>query len=241
MAEEYAYEGSELSLFAQARNWKAYWSNWLRPFIGSRVLDVGAGCGATAELLCSEGLKEWVALEPDPALAAVIGEKCRAGHIVGTCDVRVGRLVDIPDEEMYDTVLYIDVLEHIEDDRGELERAAKHLAPGGHLAVLSPAHAYLFSAFDDAIGHFRRYDRASLRAVSPETLTLQQMDYLDCVGLLASLGNRVVLNSSMPTRKQIQVWDRMMVPISRLLDPIARHRLGKTIVGVWKQNASVDE
>jgi len=144
-------------------------------------------------------------------------------------------LNSIPDSELYDTVLYIDVLEHIERDRDELERATKHLVPGGHLVVVAPAHQWLFSPFDAAIGHFRRYSRRSLGDLDPPGMQVVLARYLDSVGLLASLANRLVLRSAMPTVGQIRIWDNFMVPWSRFLDPIFLYGIGKTIVVVWRR------
>ena len=56
---------------------------------------------------------------------------------------------------------------------------------------------------------------------------------MDSVGMLASLGNRLLLKSAMPTAQQIAVWDRLMVPLSRLADPLLLHTLGKSVLGVW--------
>lgn len=72
-------------------------------------------------------------------------------------------LAALPRDSRFDTILYIDVLEHIADDRAELVEAARRLNPGGYLVVLSPAHQWLFTAFDAAIGHVRRYTAKSLR------------------------------------------------------------------------------
>ena len=58
--------------------------------------------------------------------------------------------------------------------------------------------------------------------------------YLDTAGLIASLGNRLLLRSAMPTEKQLGFWDRRLVPVSRTIDPLLRYRLGKSIVGVWR-------
>jgi hypothetical protein len=99
-------------------------------------------------------------------------------------------------------------LEHIEDDRGELARIARALRPGGHVVVMSPAHPFLFSAFDAAIGHHRRYARRTLTAAAPPALRLVRMEALHSVGMVASLMNRLVLRQSMPTREQLAVWDR---------------------------------
>ena len=66
-------------------------------------------------------------------------------------------------------------LEHIEDDREGLKLAAAHLRPGGRTIVLSPAHQWLFTPFDAAIGHFRRYNRSMLRSISPPELRIERL------------------------------------------------------------------
>ena len=91
----------------------------------------------------------------------------------------------------------------------------------------------MFSPFDAAIGHYRRYDRKSLLSAKPEDLHVERLFYLDSVGLLASLGNRLLLRASSPTAAQIALWDGKMVPVSRWLDPVLGLRLGKTIVAVF--------
>jgi len=148
---------------------------------------------------------------------------------------RMGTLETLGDEEKFDTILYIDVLEHIADDLGELRHAATHLAPEGHLVVLSPAHPFLFSPFDTALGHYRRYTLASLIAVSPGSLKPVRLAYLDSAGLLASLANRLLLAQSIPRLSQILFWDRFLVRISKFMDPLLRHSLGKSVLGIWKR------
>lgn len=144
-----------------------------------------------------------------------------------------GTLAEVPEGERFDTILYIDVLEHIEDDRAELARSARRLKPGGHLIVLSPAHQFLFSPFDAAIGHYRRYSRASLLAAAPKGLPVARAFYLDSLGMALSLANRALLRAEYPTLAQIRLWDRAIIPVSRLVDPLFRYALGKTVIAVW--------
>jgi hypothetical protein len=131
----------------------------------------------------------------------------------------------------------MDVLEHIADDRAELEMAADRLRPGGHLIVLAPAHQWLFAPFDAAIGHFRRYTKGTLGAAAPAALPLIRLVYLDSAGMLASLGNRLLLRSSMPTPRQIAFWDRVLVRCSRWTDPMFGYTLGKSVLAVWRKPA----
>lgn len=91
---------------------------------------------------------------------------------------------------MFVTILYIDVLEHIEDDKEELKKASCHLKPGGYLIILSPSLQILYSTFDAGIGHFRRYTKKSLKSILPSSLKIERLLHLDTIGLLVSMGNR---------------------------------------------------
>ncbi|MDE3166165.1 MAG: methyltransferase domain-containing protein [Acidobacteriota bacterium] len=232
-APEFVYPGGELDVFARAVRWKAYWSRAIRRWVRGRVLEAGAGLGANTLLLQNPAVAAWHCLEPDPHLAAAA-----AAALAGlkSCTVTTGTTADVA-AARFDTVLYIDVLEHIEDDRAELQRAARLLNPGGSIVVLGPAHQFLFSPFDAAIGHFRRYNRPSLRACSPPGCRLEALFYLDSVGMILSLANRLLLRQSLPTPAQIAFWDRRVVPLSRLLDPLTARRLGKTICAIWVRPA----
>lgn len=229
-----SYEGSELELFSRATNWKAYWSSFVAPFVRGHVLDVGAGIGSTAELFRNVVCDHWIALEPDPNMSERIGTLALSGGLPKRVEARCGTTQQLDQGECFDTILYVDVLEHIEDDAGELERAACHLAPGGSLVVLAPAHNALYTPFDRAIGHYRRYDRKLLASIKPGNLDLVTMRYFDSVGMLASMGNRLLLRSAQPTSGQIQFWDSVLVPVSQIVDPLLFGRVGKTIIGVFK-------
>jgi SAM-dependent methyltransferase len=237
---ELAYVGGELELFAQAKNWKRRLARELALHLGGKVLEVGAGLGGTTASLLSEARPSaWTALEPDAQLFAklerVAGELTQAHGV--PVHARLGTMDELALEERFDAVLYVDVLEHIEDDRGELARAAARLDPGGRLVVLAPAHQSLYSEFDRAIGHFRRYDRRSLAAVAPSGVALERITYLDSVGWLASLGNRLLLRRELPTPAQVRLWDGVLVPLSGVLDRVLCGRFGKSVLAVWRQPA----
>ena len=229
------YVGTELEIFETAHNWKRYILSQLQPHIRGEVLEVGAGIGGTTRFLSQAPHEQWLCLEPDERLADEIREACAAGRLTQSVRVETGVVNDLPAEEAFDAVLYIDVLEHIEDDREELERASRRLTTGGSLVVFGPAMQWLYSPFDAAIGHYRRYNRESLERAMPAGLDRVALKYLDCAGVLLSLANRLLLRNPYPTRKQIEVWDRAVVPVSRRLDPLIRFATGKSILGVWRK------
>ncbi len=228
-----SYIGSELELFAAATNWKAYFSSVLAPFIGARVLEIGAGIGSNIPFLHTPAVRQWTSVEPDPDLARRIAERITLGELPESCRVLVGTIESIDETSRFNTVFYIDVLEHIADDAAELNYAASRLAPDGNLVVLAPAHQFLFSEFDAAIGHHRRYNAVSLTAVTPPRCRLRTCFMLDSVGFFASLANRFMLAARMPSPRQIAFWDKVLVPVSRVLDNVTGHKFGKSIVAVW--------
>jgi 2-polyprenyl-3-methyl-5-hydroxy-6-metoxy-1,4-benzoquinol methylase len=232
-ATHFVYEGGELDLFKRAENWKRYWSGQVRPHLGARVLEVGAGIGVNTPYL-NHGAEEWVCLEPDRNMAALLVARQRAKEL-GATRVIAGTIADLPREPSFDSIVYIDVLEHIEDDAAEIAAGAARLRPGGTLIVLSPAHAWLYSPFDAAIGHYRRYSAKGLRALACSDLELVNLRYIDSVGMLASMANSFFLKPEMPTLSQILIWDRLMVPVSRLLDPLFLYGVGKSIIAVWRR------
>jgi ubiquinone/menaquinone biosynthesis C-methylase UbiE len=229
------YIGNELELFQHAKNWKAYYGKFITPFLKGKVLEVGAGIGGTALTLCDGSQEKWTCLEPDTNLLDEIRKKITDKQLPSICQAVQGTLSDLPLEEKFDAIIYIDVVEHIEKDKAELELAEKYLKRGGKLIVLVPAHQFLFSPFDKAIGHYRRYNKQMLKDISPSELHTKDIFYLDSVGLLASSANKLLLKQSYPTLQQIKTWDNLLVPVSRIIDPIIGRSVGKTVVGIWEK------
>lgn len=234
----FEYVGGELDVFQHAHNWKTYWSRQLTPWIGREVLEVGAGLGANTALLCDGSHTRWLAIEPDDQMYQKLVAQQAAGAFANPCQFAHETVQTLSASEQFDTIMYIDVLEHIEADAGELAEAARHLQPHGHLIVLAPAYPFLYTAFDAAIGHYRRYTRQSLLDLAPPDCTVKQAFYLDTVGLLASLGNRLLLRDANPSLRQILFWDRFLVPPSRVTDWLVRYRMGRSVICVWQKSTA---
>jgi Methyltransferase domain len=233
MATNRAYVGQELTIFAHAINWKKYYTSIIQPYFGKRVVEVGAGIGATTAVMCNGTQKEWICLEPDATLRTEIDRLISDGKLPTCCQTRGGFVSDLLPTALADTIIYIDVLEHIENDRTELETAADRLSSGGHLIVLSPAFNFLYSPFDKSIGHYRRYDRKMLCALTPSNCRVKKIIYLDSVGMATSVVNRFLLSQAMPTVAQIKFWDTYLIPISRSVDRVLGYRFGRSLLGIW--------
>jgi hypothetical protein len=229
------YVGSELEPFAAATRWKAYQRRHFAPYLGSDVLEVGAVIGGTTRILCRGDEPSWLCLEPDPALANRLRRALRDGELPPCCDAVVGLLAEPIVSGPFDTILYIDVLE---DDRTELARALSTSGPAG---TSSPCRRRIHGCTRRLTGRLATTGATPgqpSRPWTPEDLRLVLMIYLDPVGLLASCGNRLILRNAMATHRQISLWDKVMVPISRFVDPHLGYRLGKSIMGVWRKPSS---
>lgn len=235
MKKNYKYEGEELHLFANATNWKKYVAKIVSKYIKGHVLEVGAGIGSNTKLFMEKFDVEWTCLEPDKILAQQISPNFQQKFLTKKPTIIVGSLRDIDPKTTFDTILYIDVLEHLKDDRAELIAAANHLTLNGHLIAISPAFQFLYSPFDKKIGHFRRYNSKMLRSLSPETCVLENIRYLDSAGSLLSATNCFFLKRSIPSINQIKIWDKIIVPISIVIDPLIFFRFGKSISAVWRR------
>lgn len=234
----FQYIGQELDVFSYAKNWKQYWFEMIRPFIGDRVLEVGAGIGSNTEIAHQVSFEQWLCLEPDQGLVDGIQRKYDAGLLHEKIELLCGTLSDVNPARKFDTLLYIDVLEHIETDQEELKIAMQHLDLNGRVIIVAPAHNYLYSDFDRAIGHFRRYNRGMIDAIVPYNAKIEKMLYLDSVGFFASLANRIFLKEKSPSKNQINFWDKYLVSSSKIIDPLIRFSAGKTIVAVIKKTIS---
>jgi hypothetical protein len=233
MPNYYKYPGQELTLFENAVNWKKYFASHIAPVLHGSVLEVGAGIGGTTSSLNNNPSLKWFVYEPDE----VMREKLRTAIITGELPSNTSILEEYPSTsgEKFDAIIYIDVLEHITQDGRELNKAAEHLVPGGHLVVLSPAFQFLYSPFDMAIGHYRRYNRREIRALTPSSTSVTKIIYLDSAGFFASLLNKLLLKQKYPTKKQVSFWDNWMIPVSKITDRIFLYSFGKSVLGIWKK------
>jgi SAM-dependent methyltransferase len=139
--------------------------------------------------------------------------------------------------EPFDAVVYLNVLEHVEDDATELRLAASVLRPGGALLVFGPALEWLYSELDYKAGHYRRYSLRRLhrlaRAAGFEILSLR---YFDVVGVLPYLVVYRLLRRTAISGSTLWGYDRLLVPVSRLLQrAVPRPPLGKNVVLVARK------
>ncbi len=226
------YVGTELEFFEEAKQWKRYFGSVIHGYLQGSVLEVGAGRGGTTLILCDGRQDSWTCLEPDKKLAEVIQGRIHRGDLPPCCRAQNGTVEDLDSEIRFDAILYVDVLEHIPEDRRELEKAAGFLRERGNLVVIAPAHESLRNPFDAHLGHHRRYTKEGIRSIAPLGTEVRELRYLDSLGFFCSLANRFFLRRDEPAAWQVSFWDGVCIPCSRTVDPLLGYSFGRSLLAV---------
>lgn len=210
-----------------AMNYHRWIRDEIRPFLGACVAEVGAGMGSFSQLLLETQLEFLTAFEPSrnmfPALRESLHGIDRATAVNGFLDAQHV-------SQAFDTVAYINVLEHIEDDAGELEKAFSLLKPCGHLIVFVPALPWLYSKVDEQVGHYRRYSKNQLLDLVTSTgFSIVQSRYFDVAGIVPWYISFVLLKHGLSGNK-VNLYDKLVVPPMRVLESMLTPPIGKNIL-----------
>lgn len=225
------YPGKELEAMSFARNYHQWIVDELEPYLGETCVEVGAGVGDLTTLLLQKDIKRLYAFEPASNLFSSFCEnlkgRSRAEPINAFFEPdRVGAV---------DSVLYVNVLEHIRDDQAELLKAHQALIPGGHLLLFVPALAWLFSGADSNVGHYRRYYRKGLlRQVREAGFLIEKARYFDFAGIWPWYVNFVLLKNTFRA-SSVALYDRLVVPPLRALETLVNPPIGKNLLVVGKK------
>ena len=225
------YLNEVLEFFDISDNYRTYQIELFGNYVGKEILEVGAGRGKIIEILAQNSEKEFTLLELDKNFFDILNNKFNSKNI----KVLEERTQNIK-EKKFDTIFYLDVIEHIEDDRFELDTAYNLLKKNGHLIIIVPAFQILFSKFDQKVGHFRRYRKEFFKRYSDEkNLKIKKLVYFDFLGFFIILFSKLLnLTNSKKTTLGIKIWN-FLIPLSRLIDKITFHSIGKSIVCIYEK------
>jgi SAM-dependent methyltransferase len=213
---------------ATAHRYRRYLHSLLAPYLGPSVLEVGAGLGDfSAQLLDRDRL---VVNENDPICVRALDE--RFGDCPGI-EVLPADVLKLKVEPPVDSVVALNVLERMDDDVAALRSMARSAMPGGRVLLVVPAYPSLAGAYDDALGHLRRYTPASLRgAVEAAGLVPEVVRPVNLLGGLAWWAAVRVGRQARPTPFLVRLYDRVVVPAERALERRVQPRFGQSILCV---------
>ena len=139
-------------------------------------------------------------------------------------------------EGKFNTIIYLNVLEHIKNDMDEINSSLNKLNTGGHLIILVPAHQKLYSKFDEIIGHCKRYEINFFQLNKFKKAEIQKLMFLDMFGYFLYFFNKIFFKEEVyPSKFKIFLWDKIFCPITIIFDYITRYKFGKNILCIYKK------
>jgi SAM-dependent methyltransferase len=199
---------------SRAERYNCWMLEQLAPWLGQRILEIGSGIGSFTRYLVGRELI--VATDVNPRYLRILRNTFERHTRVEVEPLDLMAFEPEPFAERgIDTILCLNVLEHVEDDRAALRRLHAALTPGGRLLLLVPAHQRLYGAIDQAIDHYRRYDAAGLAAKLEEAgFRVEHTRFFNRVGVLGWYLNSVVLRRTKVPGLQLRLQN-MLVPFLR--------------------------
>ena len=227
----FTYSGSELDSLAEAKNYYAWVLRQFEPFLGKSVIEAGAGIGTFSNfILGAPGVEALIAIEPAQNTFPHL-EK----HFANDSRVRTlnGYLSEYTESVSADSLVTVNVLEHVPDDFQFLADAFASVRKGGHLLIFVPALPALFGSLDVAFEHHRRYTRATLRAVIEKAgWKPKRISYMNMPGIAAwFVAGRVLKKTSIAAR-DAKTYDRFVVPWLSKLESIIEAPIGSNLLAI---------
>ncbi len=189
--------------------------------LGGEALELGAGIGNISGLLARH-CERLLVTEVEPAYVRELEERFRSTPNVDVAAFDLeGPLPPALAERTFDTILSMNVIEHVADDLGAVRRVSERLRPGGWMLTYVPAMPFAFGPMDEALGHHRRYTTESFGALMEAAgLRVDRLEYMNLVGLAGWWVNNKLLRRREPDPTQVGVFERL-VPLLRAEDALS--------------------
>ena len=224
------YTGWELQYFDNSKNFRKYQYYLIKNFINKYTAEVGPGNGENLDFYIKNTTRIDL-YEPSKNLFKNLKRRYFKKK-----NIRIFNKNFISKTNKYNTIIYLDVLEHIKNDKKEITKAYNALKKDGYLIINVPAFNHLYSQFDKDVGHYRRYNNKMIEELTRKLkYTSIQSKYYDSVGYFLSFISKLISsNYKKNFSKKIKIWNYLIF-LSRLIDIITMNFFGKSLLIVIKK------
>jgi SAM-dependent methyltransferase len=231
------YPSHELAAMAEARNYYHWILGQCRTRLGRVVLEHGAGIGTFSAFLAAEPIERLLALEPATNLIATLRSRLAPwGDKVEVVKSSLEECVSLVRGCGVDTIISINVLEHIPDDVATLRAMWEVLSEGGHVILFVPALPWLYGSLDRAFGHVRRYRRRELYdKISAAGFTIVMGRFMNFPGIASWLVTGRVLRRPTLDPLAVKAYDRYVIPIIAKLESLQAPPVGQNLLVIGQK------
>jgi 2-polyprenyl-3-methyl-5-hydroxy-6-metoxy-1,4-benzoquinol methylase len=237
MSKKVVYAGKDLEAMSFAVNYHKWILEEFRPFLGKKLVEVGAGTGSFSEMLIEEKPNNLALVEPSEMFGFLeknISRIKTSANVDYYNSIFSAAAADL--SEKPDTIIYVNVLEHIEDDLGELKKVYETLERGGHCLIFVPALMSLYGAFDAKVGHFRRYTKSELEEKAKSAgFRIVKSKYFDFVGIFPWYIKYKLLKLDSLNTGAVTAYDKFAVPLTKQFERLIKFPLGKNLLTILKK------
>lgn len=220
-----------LESMSQATGYNTWVKNKFTKYLYGSILEIGCGIGNFSKYLSKYG--SLTAIDINKEYVNQAQSRINKGAEVGLGDIEKG--VYFFKDRKFDTVVCINVLEHIEDDKQALININKLLTKDGNLILLVPTHQFLYNLIDKSIGHFRRYEKEKLRLLlidcNFEIVKARNLNFLGGIGWFIA---GKLFNDSKVSEEKIKVFN-FISPVFLALEGIFEPPFGTSVLFVLKR------
>jgi 2-polyprenyl-3-methyl-5-hydroxy-6-metoxy-1,4-benzoquinol methylase len=231
------YAADDLETMREARRYSAHLFDLFRRHVGQRVLEVGSGIGTMSRPL-AEVAELVVGLEPNTNCVSRLRDAMRGQpkFVLRTCHLEECDRTELTSHR-FDTVVCVNVLEHIEDDRAALRTFKDVIVPKGRVLILVPAVQAAYGPLDAELGHHRRYSKPTLAKVFADAgLDLLTLRYTNPIGLLGWMYNAHISKSTAHSLTQVKVFETLVAPWALPLERMISPPIGLSLVAVGQRS-----
>jgi SAM-dependent methyltransferase len=236
--EGFTYPGQELDAMAGASNYHEWILGVFKPFLGRHLVEVGAGLGSFSELILRHhACQTFSLIEPSREMYNQLAANAQRLQTNTRIETFHGTFRDaapsIKARQAPDSIIYVNVLEHIRDDEGELDAIHATLAETGRVFIFVPALPWLYGAFDERVGHVRRYMKSGLeRKLERAGFRMVLSRYFDFAGIGPWWVKYCLFRSATMAPGSVRLYDRWVVPVTRRIEALISPPLGKNVIAV---------
>jgi len=227
---------SDLEIMIQAKNYRDWMYRRLAPSIGQRILEVGAGIGNFTEMFLDREL----IVPSDKYQSCVEYLKTRLNTNPKVVPLQLDLENPAADENLadfsFDTVICLNVLEHVRDDLRALSYMHSVLAPAGRLVLLVPAFQFLYGSVDRAIEHHRRYTKKDLIPKMRQTgFKIENAFYMNVIGMFGWFWNNRIMKIEEENSAQIGLFDHYIAPWAERIERLAPPPFGLSLIAIGRK------
>lgn len=221
-----------------AANYHAWILEIFKPYLGEHLVEVGAGDGSFSELILTRHVCKTLSLvEPSDTMYEQLRIHLRQLDSGVSVDLYHGTFVEAADliksEQAPDSIIYVNVLEHIADDEGELEAVRRTLSESGRVFIFVPALKWLFSTFDEQVGHVRRYSKSELeQKLRRSGFKIVRSTYFDFPGIAPWWLKYCLMKSDTMEPGAVRFYDRFIIPAVRRMESVVTIPIGKNVIAI---------